>query len=902
MDSAPAAPQSMLQEHTLPPHDWGSPPSSSFSRIQQMAHKITATIVSCEGFLMQKVSVQKSSTCMLTWQQRYMLLNPDNLTLTWWEIAPGQVVVSRPTTPGTTMSVSAIASVNSWVGKNKTRFDVIMHGTTSGTGTGTLLSLMADTPEDCSRWVSALNMAVAAVRANKSVADVEPAANGDGDGDGNTLFSSNIGRSTTADDLSPWKEVTHSVSMAMEKDPSLRGTILYGLPAFFSAIDRDGMGLVSLHEFEQGMLRLGLHLSRASIDDLNITSGTGRNALVAYREVVGQLKRVALSEDDQAPRLSAASSPSASSRSKSKQVLGRRNGKPRASPMSEAIVNPTTRSAAATSLSSSRTITKRSAKSNSPAKQSPGKKAQRSSANSSSRRRAKRAGRDKLVSGPPKVLRQNKNKNKNKSSLLGSRNRLIRSSSSSQRGSAKYQKEQIHYIPVPAATTNTEEYNQAMENRHSNNNNNNNNSNNSSVMSNPSTSAVLAGRTKKNSSKNRTTSYARPWAKQLKKSKSNSNALNSLVDLNRVQVLSVQNRGNIVTASSASKVEADRKEKHALHSALTSAQQMIAQETRNRQKAEKQLSREKKKEAEAVRKMLSEQAQRDESNANNLDKLHVMYGKQVDKLRTMLDAEGNQLADAREEIAEMTLKLQLAATNGVDVGFMNHSISKRNTAGSSTSSSTKAALQGAADLILLERLASVEEELANATDHVAGLEEENRVLRQQMSASASNEDVAKTAAARADMLVNELRRALELSKEESKILESERQRLMRENSALTRAMGKMDRMVYGKTKDTARQALDGNHPMSRSFTAGTNPTRHNGGGSGIGRGGGNGRGSGNRAALSSKRTAKQRAAAKERARLTKSFSGAPKAYRKTAAVTRKKNAVTNRMLRDPQLR
>jgi len=194
-----------------------------------------------------------------------------------------------------------------------------------------------------------------------------------------------------------------------------------------------------------------------------------------------------------------------------------------------------------------------------------------------------------------------------------------------------------------------------------------------------------------------------------------------------------------------------------------------------------------------------------------------MYGKQIDKLRTMLEAEGDQLADAREDIAEMTMKLQVAASHGVDVHNLvaTDRSRKRTETNSTTSSSTKAALQGAADLILLERLSVVEEELANATDRLQSLMSENVIIKQQTTTAIDAMNVANTKSSKNESLVNELRRALMLSKEESKILESERQRLMRENTTLTRAVEKMDKMVYGKTKDTARLALNGKHPTSR---------------------------------------------------------------------------------------
>ena len=73
---------------------------------------------------------------------------------------------------------------------------------------------------------------------------------------------------------------------------------------------------------------------------------------------------------------------------------------------------------------------------------------------------------------------------------------------------------------------------------------------------------------------------------------------------------------------------------------------------------------------------------------------------------------------------------------------------------------TKAALQGAADLILLERLSVVEEELANATDRLQSLMSENVIIKQQTTTSIDAMNVANTKSSKNESLVNELRRAV----------------------------------------------------------------------------------------------------------------------------------------------
>ena len=107
---------------------------------------------------------------------------------------------------------------------------------------------------------------------------------------------------------------------------------------------------------------------------------------------------------------------------------------------------------------------------------------------------------------------------------------------------------------------------------------------------------------------------------------------------------------------------------------------------------------------------------------------------------------------------------------------------------------------------------------------------------------------------------------------------------------ITSAMGKMDRMVYGKTKDTAKLALNGRHPMSRSFTATAKQRKTT-------------------LRFNTKKATKERTR-KEHNRLRQSFSGVPQAYGKSIQKKSKKNSpgssssfhLSRSVLRDPMLR
>ena len=78
------------------------------------------------------------------------------------------------------------------------------------------------------------------------------------------------------------------------------------------------------------------------------------------------------------------------------------------------------------------------------------------------------------------------------------------------------------------------------------------------------------------------------------------------------------------------------------------------------------------------------------------------------------------------------------------------------------------------------------EDCENAKDQVLLLVEEKKIIHLNMDKIRKENAAMNERMKHAETLVKELRRALALSKEESTILESERQRLMKENAVLTR--------------------------------------------------------------------------------------------------------------------
>ena len=820
----PTAPHTRLQNHTLPPTEWGSPQTKSFaeggehwtalndtsllskSRTATLASHFSNTLAACEGFVMQKVSVPHANNTgsMLTWQQRYIILSPGQGSITMYNIAPGQVVVSRPTTKGKSMNISAITSVNSWVGKNKTRFDIVMASENNpddeGKGT-TLLSLMADTPEDCSRWVSALKMVIAAVQSTVA------------GGSSSSLNSNEKTRSKTAPTATlsttteTWTQVKQSVAAKIEQDPSLIGVILYGLPAFFQAVDRGGIGLVSMHEFEQGMTRLGIGLNRASIHDLNITSSRtsgalgalGADTVVAYGDIIEQLTRVAALASNSSDINVSVSASSNNNRSSSGNSQRNQRSKSRGSTPTRPLSTKANTNAKQQKQHQQHPVKSTSAKAptksplRSPKKK--GKRNMRRKKGTATTTISSSSSSSSSMNQPPAIVRQHHTAN---TSTTGTKNTRWMS------GTATHQ---VH-LRIPVAKQHQQQYESG----------NNEDYHTSSAAPSPKKTSKLSNN---NNGRRRTTSYARPWATKPKKTKKNnpsstsfsssSSSTSTLMDFNRVHLLAPRNTSStssnssntsqtlsvLSSASSPSnmtktnknakqeaKMLANRKEKQALHSALTAAQQMIAQETRSRQKAEKMLSIEKSNKLLHERKIITEQSDRDEENAKNLDKLHVMYGKQIDKLRTMLEAEGNQLANAREEIADLTLSMPMGDGGGGGGG--GGRINGIRGTSTRPQQSTSKAIQGAADLILLERLANVEEDYENAKDQVLLLVEEKKIIHLNMDKIRKENAAMNERMKHAETLVKELRRALALSKEESTILESERQRLMKENVVLTR--------------------------------------------------------------------------------------------------------------------
>lgn len=97
---------------------------------------------------------------------------------------------------------------------------------------------------------------------------------------------------------------------------------------------------------------------------------------------------------------------------------------------------------------------------------------------------------------------------------------------------------------------------------------------------------------------------------------------------------------------------------------MTSVRDRLRRESKARQKAEKQLTEVKRRTAQAREALEKEHANRDERNAHSLDKLHSMYDQQIQKLRSLLATETEQLAAAREEICELTMAVHRAAAEG----------------------------------------------------------------------------------------------------------------------------------------------------------------------------------------------------------------------------------------------
>jgi hypothetical protein len=786
---SPLAPTSLLARHTLPPEAWGRPAAAAEGREEDYWKGITGsaeparragaafragTLVGCEGFLMQKTTKMRVHPAdagsagsavsgadgrpLLTWQQRYLRMSPDDLRLTLWDIPAGAVVVARPAGAGRQVSLTSVARLMPWVGKNKTRFDVAV---AQDSGGEEVLSFMADTPEDCARWVNAFKMVLRVLGLMASREANHAAAAATVDTSSSSSSASSPEGNGAARATSVFGAFLTCAKTALASDPTLKGRIVYGLPAFFQAIDRDGQGRVSDLEFEGAINRLAMDTPAGMVEALcrefsSAGPGPGlgqKGDRPAYPEFVRQLVRAVTEET--------------------------------------AERKPTT---------------------------SPGREARKSPKRAHRNTRISRAAAAQIAS-PTISSRAKADAATQKASALAAAAALSSPAKSSSPQRARKGKSVHLRLPATAQEIATAPKTNAA-------------TKNTSSASSSSWSSSSSSSSRGHSKKARKTRYDRPWlhgnaAGARPNTKGKRAHRNHARTSNRTAATiggaadaALAAQGNHLTANgkhlaaAAVRSAAVREETNSLHKALTSAQQLIAAETRARLEAEKTLTREKRRDEEARRRIELEQVTRDEANAHNLDKLHAMYGRQIEKLRGMLQHEGSQLAGARKEIAELTMSLQNAAAQGVRVTLPS------NTSGGTghalrNAVSLAAAEKGAADLVLLERLASVEEELANASDREKILREENRVIKAQLAETLSSAAQRNARAETAEALSGELRKALSLSKEESRLLDGERRRLMRENEKLARAVEKMDRFVYGRTPQFPVTA------HNRSFDAAT---------------------------------------------------------------------------------
>lgn len=298
----------------LSPSLWGSPAEglrptvSATTKITMVkknnsvnvGNKTRARNIFQEGALMEK---QIDGLGLYTWEPRYMVLNvrrsgnktnkkAPNDHINIWKLLPGSqsTVALRPTRkPTESIAIDSICYVRSTTSNgNKSRFNLEIKG-------GIIRSFIADSPKECTEWVDALQ---AVLKTPKALSPSPQALDGSENCD---VEEPRVVRKILSGRKAPrGARSGHTKEWAIEKivecvinKRSLYGAVMTGLPAFFKAIDRNKDGIISTKEFGEALSRLGLGLDDEQVEDISISMGSrkpGRNGNIKYVDFLRTLK------------------------------------------------------------------------------------------------------------------------------------------------------------------------------------------------------------------------------------------------------------------------------------------------------------------------------------------------------------------------------------------------------------------------------------------------------------------------------------------------------------------------------------------------------------------------------------------------------------------------------------
>eukprot|EP00949_MAST-11_sp_MAST-11-sp1_P001450 g1450.t1 len=756
--------------------------------------------------------------------------------------------------PSVSVNVASIETATAGVGHNKARFDVLFKD-------GTVWSLMADSPSDCERWVSSFSSAlqIGHVDSPSSIVQQQEdhpilpstrvsqplplpqeesstAGSGSIVGDEAESTASNLQGSRVIEKVlsgpegknsgMPW--IISAIASTVLEGGCSYSSVVHGLPAFLKAVDRNGTGTVTPSEFKHALQRLGLDNGDALTEDMiaqsfaQLDDGSGEIAAQIQYEPFIRALVDALPDKDPASAISVMQS---QSQQRPKIVMNGKFQVPSArAPATEAatrssrakaapgVVKPSPRrrkAAASSKTSASPTRSKSSAFRS--FKQVRSGASARNAVSSGrrpmarKRKKVRKKARDKnliMVRDPasgqqsmhvrvpaPKVIRTNPTIKPDPAALEAAAEAQVR---------ADERKAQLHTANREAALAKEEENRRAAEAK-----------------------AVARARRRGTSARNltkRSTSQAQRRSTRSRSQRSSASRSFSMgTRRSAAQQRSQEKSKSNFSSSFLSKAAADtappslvdglRQELALLRAEVAQLRERDNKHVKARGAVEQLLLDERQQHLREMHTLKQHEEQRDEKNTLNLDKLHALYNRQLEKLREMVANERRQCEDAKRERVEAeleaeTLRQQLQEQTSGSDAFLNAKESAEKVA------SLEAEIQ------------SLRASLAQSKEKEAGAKEKLLAEKKEASKRAKSMRQVDEDAAQARNLANELQHALALSKEEARLLECERQRLTLENSKLSRAIEKMDRMVYGNTSTRKIYSVSkgkGSH-LSSSFS------------------------------------------------------------------------------------
>ena len=703
-----------------------------------------------EGFLMEKVQDQMG---LYNWEPRYVVLTSakkkKDVRAKAWKLPPGTVTPERPrgVAPFEEFPLrGTVRTVGVCNGQHKSRFEVTMHADASVASR----SYLADSATDCRGWISAIEYVLGVPRpavenhphiaVNKMEEKEEAEA---------PIYKPRAA-ATSLRRTPDW--AIHQIVDAVMNKRSLYGAVMAGLPAFFKAIDRNNDGVVSKVEFMEALKRLGLGLSEDTLESVCHAMCKPASEKIRYVDFLRTLKDVL--------KKTAANVPAPRPKRKTDEMP---HGPPATMPVPAKPAVP-----------------RQSTKAPQKKKKKPDIQQQPLTSAAEKLRVAKRKTQElKAASREARIVARSIARKKAAEDKAMGRKRVklkvrmpqshILDTSAEQKAAPtaakrkqvapphkpKPTKEVLLSRPVLSRNTSRVQrvYGLGRRDRRA----SAEAPNRSFASSARPIAATVAPRLSK--------SFAET-AKPARKAK----PVRTAKPVKNEPAPESRPPSNMVSAG-AFAFQADLAR---VKVQLAETESLLRSERGKFANAKEAMAREREEFVKQLGIAQQVQGERDAYNTSSMEKMHAMYAEQLSQAKAAMDNQAEDLALAREETARLTI------------------------AQAGLTAAPPAPSAASAESVWADKFAQSEQEAMEARDNERMMKTQLIAANEALATAIDTNKDLTLKFARSEKLVNDLKQALKLSKEESKLLENERRRLTIENTELSNAIEKMDSLVYGR--------------------------------------------------------------------------------------------------------